>query len=227
MSNQNGSYNWGSGDNQWNTPSEPQPTQQFPQQNYNPQYAQPQYAQPNQYPGGYPGGFQQQEKRSNVGWIVALAVLLLAIPVAIYAFMNVSGAFNGGSGPVTNTIVETSTRGAGDDDSAVGGEKSDDDKDDNKKDSDEPTASSSEKSSTKKAPEKRSYGNWSPDTDVTSSSFASNVYDAFVSAYNRGGDPNVTITAWSPVTGVEYRMTCRGDKTVYCTGGNNARVKIW
>lgn len=211
MSNQNGSYNWGTGDNQWNTPSEPQPTQQFPQQNYNPQYA-----QPNQYPGGYPGGFQQPEKRSNVGWIVALAVLLLAIPVAIYAFMNVSGAFNGGSGPVTNTIVETSTRGAGDDDSATGDEKSD-----------ELTPSSSKTSTTKKAPEKRSYGNWSPDTDVTSSSFASNVYDAFVSAYNRGGDPNVTITAWSPVTGVEYRMTCRGDKTVYCTGGNNARVKIW
>lgn len=212
MSNQNGSYNWGSGDNQWNTPSEPQPTQQFPQQNYDQQYAQP--YQP-QYQGQYPGGFQQPEKRGKVGWIVALAVLLLAIPVAIYAFMNVSGAFNGGSGPVTNTIVETSTRGAGDSE------------DENGNDSEEPTAASSKKSTTKKAPEKRSYGNWSPDTDVTSSSFASNVYDAFVSAYNQGGDPNVTITAWSPVTGVEYRMTCRGDKTVYCTGGNNARVKIW
>lgn len=197
MTNQNGSYNWG---------SEQHPTQQFPQQNYDPRYAP---TEPNQYQGSYPGGFQEPEKRSNVGWIVAIAVLLLAIPLAIYAFMNVSGAFGGGSGPVTNTIVETSTRGAGDD---------------------EPTAAASTQSSAKKAPktpEKRSYGNWAPDTDVTSTGFAKNVFDAFVSSYSRNGDPNVTVSAWSPATGVEYRMTCRGDNTVYCTGGNNARVKIW
>lgn len=201
MTNQNGSYNWGSGDNQWGNPNpgDPQPTQQFPQQapqqapqhQYDPQYG---------YAPAYQQMYQEPPKRNNLGWIVAIVVLLLAIPLAVYTFLNLSGGLNGKSGPVTNTVVETSTR--------------------------TPESTPATKS-TKKAPQKRTYGNWAPDTSVTSESFASNVYDEFVKEYRATGSSNVTLSVWSPVTGQTYRMTCRGDAEVHCTGGNNARVKIW
>jgi hypothetical protein len=57
--------------------------------------------------------------------------------------------------------------------------------------------------------------------------FAANVFEAFQQAYERTGTADMTVNAYSPATGITYRMTCSGGETVYCTGGNNARVKIW
>ena len=62
---------------------------------------------------------------------------------------------------------------------------------------------------------------------MTSSGFSANVYSAFVDAYNSTGSTDVTVRAYSPATGQTYRMSCSGGSTVYCSGGDNARVRIW
>lgn len=76
-------------------------------------------------------------------------------------------------------------------------------------------------------PAKRTYSNYTPDTDVTTAGFAANVYEAFQESYSRTGTADMTVSVYSPATGITYRMTCSGGETVYCTGGKNARVKIW
>lgn len=61
----------------------------------------------------------------------------------------------------------------------------------------------------------------------TSEAFADSVGAAFFSAYASSGTPNVTVNAYSPVTGKTYTMTCRDSGSyVTCTGGNNAVVYI-
>jgi hypothetical protein len=60
--------------------------------------------------------------------------------------------------------------------------------------------------------------------DVTSCLFAENVRAAFLS-----GDittPKV-VNAYSPVTHLNYQMTCTQDAVVTCRGGNNAIVYIY
>lgn len=79
------------------------------------------------------------------------------------------------------------------------------------------------------APSKRTYTEWSVnDANVTTSPFAANVFSQFVSAYNRTGDPNLTLSdVYSPTTGKYYTMTCRDQGSrVACTGGRNAAVYI-
>ena len=78
-----------------------------------------------------------------------------------------------------------------------------------------------------KGPTKRTYSHYAPATDVTTAGFATNVYEAFQESYGRTGTADMTVSVYSPATGITYRMTCSGGETVYCTGGNNARVKIW
>ena len=158
---------------------------------------QQQYGQPDEYPTSYQP--EQPEKRGGPSpWLYVLGALLLAAIVGVLAFMGGSGAFNRSSEPVTSTVVETRTL---------------------------PRSEAPEQPS--KEPTKRTYSHYAPATDVTTDGFAANVFDAFQQAYGRTGTADMTVNAYSPTTGITYRMTCSGGETVYCTGGKNARVKIW
>ena len=150
-------------------------------------------------PNEYPSSYQQPEKRGGPSpWLYVLAALLLAALVGVLAFMGGSGAFNRSSEPVTSTVVETRTL---------------------------PKSEAPEQPS--KEPAKRTYSHYAPDTEVTTAGFAANVYEAFQDSYGRTGTPDMTVSVYSPATKITYRMTCSGGETVYCTGGKNARVKIW
>lgn len=150
-------------------------------------------------PDEYASSYQQPEKRGGPSpWLYVLGALLLAALVGVLAFMGGSGAFNRSSEPVTSTVVETRTL---------------------------PRSEAPEQPS--KEPAKRTYSNYAPDTDVTTAGFATNVYEAFQESYGRTGTADMTVSVYSPATGITYRMTCSGGETVYCTGGKNARVKIW
>ena len=178
------------------------PQQQYPQQGYQQQYGQQGYQQ--QYGQPYPGSFPQPEKRGGPNvWLLALVGVLLAALVGVLAFLGGSGAFSRTSEPVTSTVVETHTL----------------------------PKSSGQAPAPAPAPapaqKKRTYSNYTPDSSVTSAGFAANVFEAFQEAYGRTGSADVTVSAYSPATGKTYRMTCSGAETVHCTGGNNARVKIW
>ncbi len=196
---QNGQYDWNPGTEQWAAP-----TQQYQQ----PQYAQPQYAQP--YPGGYPPQQPQQPQNNggrNNGWLIAVAALLLAALVGLLAYLFGSGAFSGTSEPVTVTDVETQTLQP------------------QQQQQQQPAQQAPAPAPAQ--PSRRTYSNYAPDTSVTSSGFSANVYSAFVDAYNSTGSTDVTVRAYSPATGQTYRMSCSGGSTVYCSGGDNARVRIW
>lgn len=212
MSNQNSNGFYP--DERYNTDPEIGRTEQFgavPQQQYGqPQYQQPQYQQPQyqqQYAQPYAGGYPQQpqpERRGMNGWLIALLVLLVAGIVGALAYLGGTGAFNRSSGPVTSTVVETQTL----------------------KGSSAPQAPAPAPAEPAK-PSRRTYSNYAPNTSVTSSGFAANVYSAFIDEYNRTGNANITVSAYSPATGQTYRMSCSGAATVLCSGGNNAQVKIW
>lgn len=164
------------------------------------QYPQQDYQQ--QYGQPYPGSFPQPERRGGPNmWLLALVGVLLAALVGVLAFLGGSGAFSRTSEPVTSTVVETHTL----------------------------PKPSGQAPSPAPAPaqKKRTYSNYAPDSSVTSAGFAANVFEAFQEAYGRTGSADVTVSAYSPATGKTYRMTCSGAETVHCTGGNNARVKIW
>lgn len=201
-----GSSGW-TPDQQYPTDSNVGQTQQFgavPQQHY-PQYTE--YGQPHQQPSAaaYGGGFQQPERRGGPNvWLIVLVGVLLAALVGVLAFLGGSGAFSRTSEPVTSTVVETHTL------PRSGGQAP------------APAAPAAEPANTR-----HTYSNYAPDTGVTSAGFAANVFEAFQEAYGRTGSANVSVSAYSPATGKTYRLSCSGGGTVYCTGGNNARVKIW
>ncbi|MCZ9291463.1 hypothetical protein [Corynebacterium lehmanniae] len=158
---------------------------------------QQQYGQPDEYAPSY----QQPEKRGGPSpWLYVLGALLLAALVGVLAFMGGSGAFNRSSEPVTSTVVETRTL---------------------------PKSEAPAPDKPGNEPAKRTYSHYAPDTEVTTAGFAANVYGAFQDSYGRTGTPDMTVSVYSPATKITYRMTCSGGETVYCTGGNNARVKIW
>lgn len=160
---------------------------------------QQQYSQPNEYPSSYQP--EQPEKRGGPSpWLYVLAALLLAALVGVLAFMGGSGAFNRSSEPVTSTVVETRTL---------------------------PKSEAPAPDKPSKEPAKRTYSHYAPATDVTTDGFAANVFEAFQGTYDRTGTTDMTVSVYSPATKITYRMTCSGGETVYCTGGNNARVKIW
>lgn len=175
--------------------------QQYSQQPYGQQYPQ-QYGQP-AYNQQYQGSYQQPEKRGGPNaWLIALIGVLLAALVGVLAFLGGSGAFSGSSEPVTSTVVETQTLPS------------------SEKNAPAPAAPAAPK-------KERSYSNYAPDTGVTTDGFAANVYLAFQQEYARTGSPDITVTAYSPATETSFRMSCTGGATVYCVGGNNARVRIW
>lgn len=59
----------------------------------------------------------------------------------------------------------------------------------------------------------------------TSCAFAFNVLDAYWSQPQRVG--TLSVSAFSPVTGKSYLMTCRGSRVVTCSGGDNAVVYLY
>lgn len=76
-------------------------------------------------------------------------------------------------------------------------------------------------------PAPRSYTSGAPGNGVTSPEFSQAVFGAFSESYSAGGNPNVTVSAYSPITRMTYTMACRETgETVTCTGGNNAVVVI-
>mgnify|MGYP007017175657 FL=1 len=175
------------------------PQEQYQQQPYGQQYPQPPYGQQ------YPASYQQPEKRGGPNtWLLVLVALLLAALVGVLAFLGGSGAFTRTSEPVTSTVVETHTLPS------------------SSAQSPEPAAPAPEP-----AVKTRTYSHYAPDTSVTTASFAPNVFAAFQDAYASTGTTEVTVSAYSPETKLTYRMSCSGDEVVYCSGGNNARVRIW
>lgn len=62
-------------------------------------------------------------------------------------------------------------------------------------------------------------------SSVTSCEFAGAVQSEYL-ASGAGGDPAV-VTAYSPVTGRNYTMSCSGGPVVTCRGGNNAVVHLY
>lgn len=175
------------------------PQQQYQQQPYGQQYPQPPYGQQ------YPASYQQPEKRGGPNtWLLVLVALLLAALVGVLAFLGGSGAFTRTSEPVTSTVVETHTL---------------------------PSSSAQSREPAAPAPQPaaktRTYSHYATDTEVTTAGFAANVFEAFQDAYGRTGTTEVTVDAYSPKRNLTYRMSCSGGKVVYCSGGNNARVRIW
>lgn len=196
--------------NQWsNGYSGPAPQQYPPEQLPPQQYAPQEYA--------------PQEESKGSGWLIALIVLLLAAIIGGVAYAFTSGVFEKDgvaepmitSGPSAGETASTSATNAGD---GAGGEGK-------KTDPAKPSDAAAKETSGGEL--KRNYANYAPDTDVTSPEFAANVHAAFTRVYNDTGRTDVTVSAVSPVTGKTYSMSCSGSTTVYCTGGNNARVKIW
>lgn len=90
------------------------------------------------------------------------------------------------------------------------------------------TAATSSAETSSAAPEpRRNYTTARPGSSVTSQAFAGAVGSAFFSAYAASQSPNITVDAYSPVTGRWYTMSCReSGSTVTCTGGDNAVVII-
>lgn len=172
--------------------------QQIPFQGYPPQQDQaPAYPYP-----------QQTAGKNATPWVIALAGVLLAALVGVLAYMGGAGLFSRGGGdsqePVVVTEVETQTLNQ-----------------------QAPAQQQAPAPEPAPASARYSYGNYSAASSKTSGPFAANVYSAFVDVYNSTGSPNVTVDVYSPVTGNTYTMSCSGGSTVYCTGGNNARVRIW
>lgn len=62
-------------------------------------------------------------------------------------------------------------------------------------------------------------------TSATSCEFAQMVWLEYTDAGGRG--QSMTVTAYSPVTGQRYSMSCSGGPVVTCSGGNNAVVHIY
>mgnify|MGYP001757749721 CR=1 FL=1 len=162
-----------------------------------------------QFQQQYPVMYAPPQKSASTGWLVGIIAVLLAVVVGIVAYLFGSGAFSSIDEPTTgqaasddaatSTVVATHTL---------------------KSDEEAPAQPSA-------APVSHTYTNYAADTDVTSGQFAANVYDAFVAAYRETGATEVAVSAYSPATGKTYTMSCSGDSTVYCSGGNNARVRIW
>lgn len=224
-----------------------QPQQQFPQgysqQGYPPQdYGQyelsnmgspfagdsaPYYAQ-----GGYsqqygPADYSQaapvyqEERSSGTKWaIIALIVLaVIALCAALAFFLLKDGSDEKNASPMLTTSAEATTEA--------------------------PTTEE-----TTKAPERPAYpslpagavaandaamsgaaggdlNNVYRDSTMTSPEFARAVRDAYVEHFLDTKEYNAVITAYSPVTGINYTMDCRDNgEYVTCTGGNNAIVYI-
>lgn len=177
--------------------------QQFPSQGYPPQqpvYGQPVYAQP------YP----QQSGNKALPWIIGVLGILLATVVGVVAYLGGTGAFQRSSAqqdPVVVTEVETQTL--------------------KQEPAQQQAPAPAAEPVSAPAASRQAYGHYAAASSNTSGPFAANVYSAFVDAYNSTGSPNVTVNVYSPVTGSTYTMSCSGGATVYCYGGDNARVKIW
>lgn len=70
-----------------------------------------------------------------------------------------------------------------------------------------------------------SYSSAAVGSSQTSCEFARSVWSEYVGS--GGGGAPMVISAYSPVTGISYTMSCSGGAVVTCTGGNNAVVYIY
>ena len=162
------------------------------------------------YPQQYPIMSAPPQRSASTGWLLAVIAILLAAIVGIVAYLVGSSSSSPLNEPATgqassrdattSTVVETQTLTNGPETPATPGA----------------TPASHP-----------IYTNYAADTDVTSGPFAANVYDAFITAYRETGTTELAVSAYSPATGKLYTMSCAGGGTVYCSGGNNARVRIW
>lgn len=160
------------------------------------------------YPSGeeafFDPAYYEEEKSSPSAWLVATLILLLAALAGLLIYFFGSGLFRSSDGEIAEPTYAPPTAG--------------------------PATSANpvpETVTTTEKPPVRSYSNFAPDTDVTSHQFAAEVFEAFQEASQREERTDVSVSAYSPVTGKSYTMNCGGDEVVYCSGGNNARVKIW
>ncbi|AWB83660.1 hypothetical protein [Corynebacterium liangguodongii] len=160
------------------------------------------YQQPYPQPAPSNGG-----NGAGIALVAALVVLLVALVGAIAYFVG-SGTLNtsansGDAAPVTVIETQTMQRAA------------------------QPSPAAAPEPVAPVARNSCPYSNYSAANGVTSAGFAANVYSAFIRECGNNGGPNVSLTAYSPATGINYNMSCSGSGTVYCRGGDNAVVKIW
>ncbi len=174
---------------------------QQPQQEPQQQYPNQLYSQQSQQPA-YPYAYPPQQQKSNAGLIATIigaVIVLLAFGLVFLGFQQ--GWFKTASSE-DEVVIVTETAA--------------------------PVQQQAPAPAQAPAPEaNRAYSNYRADTSVTSSSFAANVYSVFTDAYASSGNPNQTISVYSPVTGQTYTMRCSGSSYVTCRGGNNAVVSIW
>lgn len=91
----------------------------------------------------------------------------------------------------------------------------------------EVSSSDSSRSARSAAPEEREFDSVFTGSSVTSEAFARQVYSAYLDFYEDTGETSGVITAYSPVTQLNYDMDCKDNGSfVTCTGGNNAVVYI-
>lgn len=91
----------------------------------------------------------------------------------------------------------------------------------------EVSSSDSSRSARSVAPEEREFDSVFTGSSVTSEAFARQVYSAYLDFYEDTGETSGVITAYSPVTQLNYDMDCKDNGSfVTCTGGNNAVVYI-
>lgn len=91
----------------------------------------------------------------------------------------------------------------------------------------EVSSSDSSRSARSVAPEEREFDSVFTGSSVTSEAFARQVYSAYLDFYEDTGETSGAITAYSPVTQLNYDMDCKDNGSfVTCTGGNNAVVYI-
>lgn len=152
----------------------------------------------------YAPAYYEEEHNERSSWLIAILVLLLAVLVGLVIYFLGSGVFGSSNDEIKEPNIDAPTGQA-----------------------EATTPAASDASSPAETTPLRAYNNFAPDTDVTSQQFAAEVFNAFQEAYQREKRTNVTVEAFSPVTGGRYTMNCSGDDTVYCSGGNNARVRIW
>ena len=161
-------------------------------------YGESSWDQSPSYPSGddafFGPAYYEEEKGGTSAWLVATLVLLLAALVGLLIYFFGSGFFGSSKGEIEEPTYAPST--------------------------DSPATSASpgpETVTTTEKPPVRDYSNFAPDTDVTSQQFAAEVFKAFQEVSQREGRTDLSVSAYSPVTGNSYAMTCGGDEAVSYT----------
>lgn len=217
-------------------PGQDKPKQQFPQQQGSYSWESPNSWQDSSQYGGPPPQHPMYNQASaaqsgsrNTGLIVGLvvAIVLLLLAVAGIAAWNF-GLFGGrsASGPETTVqlVTETSSESSSESSSEQDSETSESS---SARQEATTTFSRSQRSPEPNRPRGSDYTSQYAATAETSDAFARSVGDAFREHVDRTGRTSGTISAYSPVTGLTYTMSCADyGSYVSCAGGNNALVHI-